>query len=99
MIELRPLKTMLALAAALTASAALGQPPPASITAPDSPATTQAVSSDPGSITSSTDPLVQKRIDDKVRSAEYEMDKTRAKPDYKNQMPTPWPLHPLPWLH
>lgn len=89
MIELRPLKTMLALAVALIASTAFAQTQPVAMTAPDSTVTTQAVPSDPGSITSSTDPLIQKRIDDKAHSADYKMDK----------MPPPWRLRVLPWLH
>ncbi|MCK4123175.1 hypothetical protein HFK83_12465 [Ralstonia pseudosolanacearum] len=90
MIELRPLKTTLALTAALTAalaaSAAFAQMTPAPKTSPETAGTVQVAQEGQGPITSSADPLVQKRIEDKAARDEYKARKAEAKAGYKDDM-------------
>ncbi len=86
MIESRPLKTTLTLAAALVASAAFAQMTPAPETAPPTTGTMQAAPQGQGPITSSTDPLVQKRIDDKAARDEYKARKAQARAGYRDEM-------------
>lgn len=83
MIELR-LKTALAVAATLAASAAFAQMTPAPQTSPETTGTVQ-VAPQGGPATSSSDPLVQKRIEDKAASDEYKARKSDAKAAYKDE--------------
>ena len=83
MIELR-LKTALAVAATFAASAAFAQMTPAPPTSPQTTGTVQTAPQD-GPATSSSDPLVQKRIDDKAASDEYKARKADAKAAYKEE--------------
>ncbi|AEG67746.1 hypothetical protein PP715_16085 [Ralstonia solanacearum] len=87
MIEPHPLKTMLTLAAAaLVASAAFAQMTPAPETAPPTAGMAQAAPQGQGPITSSTDPLVQKRIDNKAARDEYKARKAEARAGYRDEM-------------
>ncbi|WP_296223484.1 hypothetical protein [Ralstonia sp. UBA689] len=86
MTRQRVLKTAFAMAATLAASAALAQMNPAPQTAPDAAppnSTMQAAPEGQSRAASSTDPLVQKRIDDKAANDEYKARKAGAKATYK----------------
>ncbi len=90
MMELRPTKTpfrtTLALAAALAASAAFAQMTPAPKTSPpETTGTMQAAPSGQAPAASSTDPLVEKRIEDKAANDEYKARKSDAKAEYKEE--------------
>lgn len=86
MIESRPLKTALAMAAALAASAAFAQMTPAPKTMPETTGTVQAAPEGQGPVTSSNDPLIQKRIENKAARDEYKARKTAAKSAYKSEV-------------
>lgn len=86
MTRQRVLKTALAMAATLAASAALAQMYPAPQTSPDAAppnSTMQAAPEGQSRATPPTDPLVQKRIDDKAANDEYKARKSGAKATYK----------------
>jgi len=73
MMEPRPTKTTfrtaVAMAAAFAASAAFAQMTPAPQTSPQTTGTVQTAPGGQGPAASSSDPLVQKRMDDKAASA------------------------------
>ncbi|CAJ0814029.1 hypothetical protein [Ralstonia flaminis] len=85
MIEPRVLKNAFAMAATLAASAALAQMTPAPQTSPQTTGTVQTAPGNPAPMTSSSDPLVQKRIDDKAANDEYKARKSEAKAAYKEE--------------
>ena len=90
MMELRPtkttLQTALAVAAALAASATFAQMTSAPQTSPQTTGTVQTAPAGQGPATSSSDPLVQMRIDDKAASDEYKARKSDAKAAYKHAL-------------
>ncbi|AXV75787.1 MULTISPECIES: hypothetical protein [Ralstonia solanacearum species complex] len=86
MIEPHPLKTTLALAATLAASVAFAQMTPTPKTSPETTGTVQVAPEGQGPVTSSSDPLVQKRIEDKAARDEYKARKAEAKAGYKDEM-------------
>jgi len=79
MIEQRGLKIAFAMAATLAASATLAQMSPTPQTPP------QTVPAAQGAVASPTDPLVQKRSDDKAANDEYKARKSDAKAAYKEE--------------
>lgn len=85
MIEPHPLKTTLALAATLAASVAFAQMTPTPKTSPETTGTVQVAPEGQGPVTSSSDPLVQKRIEDKAARDEYKARKAEAKAGYKGR--------------
>ncbi|KHK53397.1 signal peptide protein [Ralstonia sp. A12] len=86
MIEQRGFRIAFAMAATLAASAALAQMTPAPQTSPQTTGTVQTAPSGQEPVTSSSDPLVQKRIEDKAAHDEYKARKSAAKSAYKSEV-------------